>query len=74
VYINFTIKSNQETFEKLYEIQEQIENWAGVHQVAYTEKFHKGNYRVAFNDTRDFMVFFLSWTGPEYEIVGQLES
>ena len=70
VYINFRIDTDQQVFTTFYRIRDQVQDWAQRHGIHYTEKFHKGNYRVGLDRPEDFTVFFLTWNGPPYEILG----
>ena len=70
VYINFRIDTDQQVFTTFYRIRDQVKDWALRHDIHYTEKFHKGNYRVGLDRAEDFTVFFLTWNGPPYEVLG----
>ena len=47
-------------------LESEVADWAHVNQIAYTKKFYKNTYRVAFNEEKHYTVFRLTWADMPY--------
>jgi len=65
MYIRFDVLHQSE----LDSLKDLIQHWAQQHDVHYTQKTIKTHHRLAFNRDRDFTLFFMTWSGPDYQVI-----
>lgn len=65
MYLTFAARYQQE----LDHVRQEIQRWADQYNISYTQKTIKWRHRLAFNRPEDFTLFYMTWQGPEYEIV-----
>lgn len=69
MFIEFKIDDQSHSFlsSHLFKMLEsEVADWANINQIAYTKKFYKNTYRVAFDEEKHYTVFRLTWTDLPY--------
>lgn len=65
MYVEFPVDNHLH----LLALRQRIDQWQNRYQIPVRQKTVRYRHRLGMDDERNFTVFFLTWDGPEYQVI-----